>query len=154
MISASARASLSICFVSLLVLSGCSRRPKNVAPVTGKVTLGGQPLAGAMITFAPTTPGSSSIAKTNENGEYTLQYAHGIQGALIGDHVVSITTRQEGDPGAKPPVPDVPEKVPYVYRSGAQQLKATVNAGPNTIDFDLKPGPAEPPQPKGKRRGR
>ena len=34
--------------VALMVVSGCSSRPKNVArKVAGKVTLGGQPLAGA-----------------------------------------------------------------------------------------------------------
>jgi hypothetical protein len=41
-----------------------------------------------------------------------------------------------------------------VYRAGAGVPKATVKPEPNTIDFDLKPGPTEAPQPKGKRRGR
>jgi hypothetical protein len=138
-----------------VLVAGCSGRPRNFAKkVTGRVTLGGQPLAGALVTFTPVEGGSPSYGRTDENGQYNLIWAkvrgRNIEGAQIGEHVVTITTYQEGDPDAEPPVPAVPEKVPLKYRQEGGQLKATVQKGVNTIDFDLVPGPVEAPQPKGK----
>jgi hypothetical protein len=143
------------CLVVILV-AACSKRPKNVAPVKGKVTVAGQPLGGAQVIFSPTAENaSSSTGGTNASGEYVLQYSKGVKGAVIGEHTVSISTHQEGDPNAKPPIPDVPEKVPYKYRTpGPDQLKATVKPGNNAIDFTLENGPIEPPAPKGKAKKR
>jgi hypothetical protein len=146
---------LSLATACIVVLStGCSGRPKNVArKVTGKVTLGGQPLAGAQIIFTPKEGGSPSMGKTDESGNYTMVWAQDrgrkIEGAQIGEHFVKISTFVEGAPGAKPPRQEVPEKVPFKYRAESPPT-ATVKAGANTIDFDLEPGPVDPPQPKGK----
>jgi hypothetical protein len=151
-----------VCFSIALMLSvapGCSGRPKNFAKkVSGKVTVGGQPLAGATIMFMPIESGSPSMAKTNDAGEYSLMWAgsrHGrpVEGAQIGEHVVSITTIVEGAPNAKPPRAGVPEKVPFKYRVEAPP-KATVKAGSNTIDFALEAGPIDPPEAKGKAKGK
>jgi hypothetical protein len=153
----SARQAVLLLFAVVLVV-GCSGRPRNFATkVTGKVTLGGQPLAGALVTFTPVEGGSPSFGRTNENGEYNLVWSkvgrRTIEGAQIGEHVVTITTYQEGDPDADPPIPAVPEKVPLKYRQEGGQLKATVQKGVNTIDFALEPGPVDAPQPKGKGKG-
>jgi len=143
-------------FSMLLVASiGCSGRPKNVArSVTGKVTLGGQPLAGAVITFTPTDGGSPSFGITDAGGSYTLVWAQirgrKIEGAQIGAQTVKISTFVEGDPDAKPPIPEVPERVPLKYRQEGGYLTATVTKGANAINFDLEPGPVDAPAPKGK----
>jgi len=140
----------------LAIAIGCSGQPKNVAKkVAGTVTLGGQPLAGAKVIFAP-TEGKVSIGETDAAGKYNLIWSSArgrpIQGAVIGEHTVTISTFQMGDPNAKTPRPDTPEKVPYKYRTEAGQLKATVKAGANTIDFSLEAGPVDPPAPaKGKK---
>jgi hypothetical protein len=147
--------------VAWLALSatGCSGRPKNFAKaVTGKITLGGQPLAGALVAFTPVEGGSPSMGRTDANGNYTLLWvrsgSRNVQGAQVGEHTVAISTFVEGRPTAKPPRPEVPEKVPYAYRSQTK-LTATVKRGSNTINFDLEPGPVEaPPQPKGKTKGK
>jgi len=142
--------------IVLLALSGCSGRPKNVAKkVTGKITLGGQPLAGASVVFTPVSGGSPSTARTDENGNYTLIWARSgrstIEGAQIGEHTVKISTLVEGAPNAKPPRTEVPEKVPYKYRVD-EPPKVTVNKGANVIDIALEEGPVEPPPPpKGKK---
>jgi hypothetical protein len=127
--------------------------------VTGTVTLGGQPLANARIKFIPKEGGSPSTATTDENGKFSMVWAYSrgraIEGAQIGEHVVEITTFTPGSPKAKPPQPEIPEKVPYKYRD-KEPLSATVKAGSNTIDFALEPGPVDPPPPpktKGKGRG-
>src|SRR5262245_61743679 len=101
-----------------LCTTACSGRPKNFAKrVTGKVTVGGKPLAGASIVFTPVAGGSPSSGRTDENGAYTLYWGRGrggrpIEGAQIGDHAVTISTFVEGLPTAKPPRQEVPEKVP------------------------------------------
>ena len=38
------------------VAAGCSKIPAGVVPVSGCVTLDGQPLAGAVVTFQPIRP--------------------------------------------------------------------------------------------------
>lgn len=151
------------CYVCLLAAAasatvGCSGRPSNVAKkVSGTVTLGGQPLVGAKIAFAP-EKGNASFGVTDAEGKYNMYWSQArgklIEGAIIGEHTVEISTFQPGNPTAKTPVPDVPEKVPYKYRTGADKPKATVKAGANVIDFTLEAGPVEPPQPKGKKKGK
>jgi hypothetical protein len=147
------RWSLAICVVFAVV--GCSDRPRNVAKkVTGKITLGGQPLANALVTFTPDN-GSPSFGRTDAEGNYNLiwssQRGRPIEGAQIGEHTVTITTFQLGDPNAKTARAEVPEKVPYKYREEGGFPKATVKAGANVIDFSLEAGPTEKPQSKGKK---
>lgn len=135
--------------------SGCSGRPKTVArSVTGKVTLGGEPLVGAMVIFEPKVEGSASIGVTDASGTYNLIWSQTrgkpIEGAQIGEHTVKISTFQEAEPDVEPPVAGAPEKVPYKYRLDGGQPTATVNKGSNVIDFALEPGPVDAPQPKTK----
>jgi hypothetical protein len=145
------------CFgIALIVLSsaGCSGRPRNFAKsVTGKVTLGGQPLAGASVVFTPVGGGSPSTGRTDESGNYNLVWGRrgkrGIEGAQIGDHSVSISTFMDEVPSMKPPRPGTPEKVPYKYRLDSQP-KVTVKAGANVIDIPLEAGPVDAPVAKGK----
>jgi len=73
----------------LWLAPGCSGRPKNIARrVSGKVTLGGQPLANAIVGFAPVEGGSAALGKTDENGNYKLVWSRSgtriLEGAKIG----------------------------------------------------------------------
>jgi hypothetical protein len=155
-LTAFCRCYIAVC--ALFAVVGCSGRPRNVArKVSGKVALGGQPLANALVTFTPAN-GSPSFGRTDAEGNYNLiwssQRGRPIEGAQIGEHTVTITTFQFGDPTAKTPRADVPEKVPYKYRVESGQLTATVKPGANVVDFALEAGPVEPPQPKGKTKGK
>jgi hypothetical protein len=151
------RAVIGFCILACAVCfaSGCSGRPKNVSKkVSGTVTVGGQPLPNAVVTFTP-ADGSPSIGRTDAEGKYNLvwsqQRGRAIEGAQIGEHTVTIRTFQFGDPTAKPPKPEIPEKVPLKYRQEGGFPKATVTAGANTIDFQLEAGPVDAPAPaKGK----
>lgn len=87
----------------LLLLTGCGTK---MAPVSGRVTLDKKPLVNATVIFEPVSneknPGPGSSGKTNENGEYSLvPFAGSGNGALIGKHVVRITS-YEGDDGKIP----------------------------------------------------
>jgi hypothetical protein len=133
----------------LLAIVGCG--PKyNVGKVTGKVTLGGQPLADALVMFSPVAGGSPSAGRTDSSGNYTLVYVRKVNGAEIGQHTVTISTFQEANPDGDSPTPEMPEKVPLKYREGADLPKVEVTSGSNTHDFNLEPGPIEAPKAKGK----
>jgi len=139
----------------LLVFAGCSGRPKNIArKVSGKITLGGQPLAGALVMFTPVEAGSPSVGRTDSGGNYNLVWAQTqgrkIEGAQIGEHVVKISTFADSAATATPSRQEVAEKVPYKYRVESPPT-ATVTKGVNVINIELEPGPVDPPpQPKTK----
>jgi len=123
--------------VVICAVVGCG--PSNIGTVSGTVTLDGQPLPDALVTFTPIEDGSPSSGRTDANGSYTLRYTRSIVGAEPGEHVVSVSTYTEGDPDAEPPIPEVAEKVPAKYNEKSE-LKQTVTKGSNTIDLALEGG--------------
>ena len=118
-----------------LLLSACGGAPDNVATVTGKVTLDGQPLANALVTFTPKT-GAVSFGRTNAEGVYELQYSREHKGAEIGQHTVSVSTYAEADPDGDPPVEGSPERVPVQFNQQSELIK-DVASGANTHDLTL-----------------
>lgn len=131
-------ATLTILTAVAMGMTGCAGGG-NVAPVTGTVTMDGEPLANATVTFMPQDEGGSSYGLTDTAGAYTLTYGREQEGAEIGEHKVMITTETSGDPDADPPIAASPETVPAEYNS-ATTLTATVEPGGSTIDFDLESG--------------
>jgi len=117
---------------------GCSgEKVPGLGQVSGTVTIDGNPVADASVAFDAAKPGESpSIGKTDASGNYELYYSRGHKGATIGEHAVYITTYQ-------PPTDENPqpkkEMIPVKY-NGKSELKATVNRGRNTINFELKSG--------------
>ena len=99
----------------------------------GTVTLDGQPLPDAEVTFQP-EKGRPSYAMTDSEGHYALEYNPTTPGAKVGQHKVTISTRRtvtEGDEER-----EIPEKVPAQYNEETT-LQKEVKAGTNQIDFDL-----------------
>jgi hypothetical protein len=129
------RVSGAILFTAL-TCAGCGG-PDNVGRVSGKVTLDGQPLSGAIVQFEPLAGNSPSGAITDSSGQYSLRYTREVEGAEIGEHRVRITTFSAGDPDAEPPKPRVPEKLPARYNAKTE-LTAKVERGSNTHDFPLE----------------
>ena len=100
------------------------------------VTLDGQPLPEAQVTFQPQR-GSPSTGVTDAAGRYELRYARGVKGALVGGHGVSISTYRAAKPDGDPPEPVQPERVPPRYNR-ATALTALIKPGRNQIDFVLE----------------
>jgi hypothetical protein len=100
-------ASRRLCLVvtSVFVL-GCGEAGPELASVSGKLTKGGQPLAGVNVTFAPTNAGPSSGARTDAEGKFILICQSGKAGAVVGEHkavlqaVASSAVDSNSDPKA------------------------------------------------------
>jgi hypothetical protein len=119
---------------SLSFLGGCDS--SDAAKVTGIVTLDEEPLADAKVVFQP-EEGRPSMAMTDEEGYYELQYTVDEKGAKVGMHKISITSggqRLKGD-GSSSTI-SVPEKVPAKYNKNTE-LEREVKPGNNEINFEL-----------------
>ena len=139
-----------------LTLEGCSQkassnRPQTVA-VKGRVTLAGEPLAKATVSFQPDGKGNGAAGITDDGGTFTLSTFAAKDGAVPGKYKVTVTkvddTASGGDmtaTGYAPPTESsaaskpksvVPEQYADPAKSG---LTAEVAAGAaNTFDFELK----------------
>lgn len=87
----------------LTLVGGCGEtddRPTRF-PVSGKVTQGGNPVAGAAVTFVPKEAGgSSAFATTNDAGEFQLTTFDAGDGAIPGDYHVKVEKYESTGPAA------------------------------------------------------
>jgi hypothetical protein len=51
---------------------GCGLPPSNIAPVRGRVTLGGEPLVGGNVLFMPTSVGKPSRGQIQPDGSFLM----------------------------------------------------------------------------------
>ncbi len=116
-------------------IAGCGRGDLPVlAPVTGKVTMDGKPLASVAVEFIPEKGGKPGRGLTDTNGIYELVYDKNIKGAQVGMNKVSVSTFwAEGEPPA-----GETESIPPKYNSQTT-LQKEVKKGRNTIDIELTP---------------
>jgi len=126
--------SLMVCLA--VSLTGCGSSGPTLAEVSGTITLNGQPLPDAMVSFYPTSGERSAHGVTDAAGHYTLMFTGLKEGALVGPHSVQIETgvqvgEEEISPAAK--VAQLPAKY-----NKETELTAEVERGSNTLDFDLQ----------------
>lgn len=121
---------------SLVLAAGCSRTIKSV-PVSGRVTLKGQPLADVAINFSPVTGGENAYAaygKTDKAGRFTLRLVENDQpGATAGNNRVTLNENAgaaESDGGG----PAVLFKLPPVARDGTTAFNVPAT-GTDAADF-------------------
>ena len=77
------------------------------------------------------------MGRTDAQGRYTLIYPGSVEGAVIGEHQVTITTFVGENPDDEPPTERVAEKIPAIYNVKTT-LTQKVEKGSNTIDFPLE----------------
>jgi len=128
----------------LVAVLGCST--ERSAPVSGRVTFDGKPLAGAHVTFQPLAdgsadPGGGSYAVTGADGSYSLQLVQGPgAGAVVGKHRVEIIMRNENsdvnDQGNKRPKFAV--NIPAKYNVSSELTCVVPAGGKSDANFDLK----------------
>jgi hypothetical protein len=78
----------------LLAAAGCGGQGRPVK-VEGVVTLDGQPLSGATVTFAPAEGGRPASGRTDADGSFRLTTFRSDDGALPGEYKVIIVVGEE-----------------------------------------------------------
>ncbi len=147
------------CLAAGLVMlgAGCSATNEidygkvGLVSVSGNVSLDGQPLTSAVITFADPATGNFSFARTDSSGGYTLQFDSEVDGVIPGNKVVEVSTTrkilglagEEGEEEGERSTEGQPassssrkEAVPACYNKETK-LKVEVTESA-TINFDLK----------------
>jgi hypothetical protein len=112
----------------LAILAGCGQDGPQIAPVHGRVTLDGQPLALADVSFQPEGAKRPSSGRTDSDGRYELMYKRGQPGALVGEHTVRISVSRENVPN--PPI------IAKEFDTETK-LRREVKSGDNEFNFDV-----------------
>lgn len=139
---------VSLCVLTVLV--GCGEDvPEEVVPelvpVTGVVTLDGEPAEGVSVMFSPTgsTTGNGAFAMTDASGRYTLKYHSGAEGVPVGEYNVLFSkfVQQDGSPippGAMAADVQATNALPARYQQGGgMDTRAQVPQAGGTFDFKL-----------------
>jgi hypothetical protein len=118
-----------IVLLPLLVISaGCGQEGPEIAPVHGRVTLDGQPLALADVSFQPEGAKRPSSGRTDSEGRYELMYKRGQPGAIVGEHTVRISVSRE-----------LVTNPPIIAKEfdTESKLRREVKSGDNEFNFDV-----------------
>ena len=139
------------CFCVGLVLAGllgCNGKPYEVAEVSGRVTLDGNPLPKASVTFVPMAskenlnPGPTAQGNTDANGRFKLHVDPATPGAVVGKSRVYITTLLSDpvadDRDAGGPVKRVRDRVPEKYNKKTELVYDVPAGGTAEANFALK----------------
>lgn len=137
-----------LCMVLFLlaVVAGCKDKGRDLAPVSGRITLDGRPLAGGSIVCQPlavqgsVNAGKGSGAYCDEDGRFQLNTLDGRDGAVVGEHRVRIY----GPRTQNAPTPDgdrggvkIPEIVPKKFNRDTQLTLTVPVEGTTEADFKL-----------------
>jgi len=139
-VSIQKRAGALIAVVTLLVsLSGCGGGKPTVprGKVSGKITVGGQPLTAGTVNFDLKAGGYGAAAKLDDSGSYSIP-----DGIPVGTYTVYVSPPEEmpvGPGETRPSRPKAAVEIPVKYRSApTSDLTAEVKAGENApFSFDL-----------------
>jgi hypothetical protein len=130
-----------LCVITALSFAapGCGRK-SNIVPVSGRVTLDGQPLANVALNFAPLTGeldgAYASYGKTDQDGRFTLKLVDDNQsGASAGKNRVTLN---ESAPGGESDgaAPRVQFKLPPRARDGTMTFEVPPE-GTDAANFEF-----------------
>lgn len=146
----------------LSLTAGCGGGGPSLATVSGQVKVDGKPYPNAYVMFQPKgtpgnpNPGRGSMAITDNEGRFSLGYENGRQGAVVGVHVVRISsvqpaddpsrfkdTEKTGSPdGEDPTGANVargfkPEPIPASWNTDSTKEFEVPPGGTTTADFNI-----------------
>ena len=140
-------------FLMLVMASGCSRqyedkwskrRPPSF-PTTGIVTWNGEPATGALVTLQSLSHNVAASGRTNDKGEFALTTWRQGDGAVAGDHQVTIATSVITGYGTDGSIFEVNAMPPKYEKPESSGLTATINdKGKNLLSFVVE-GPRRGP---------
>ncbi len=141
--------SLLKCIVPVALMAvaiGCGPGGPATVPVTGKITIGGQPANNVSISFIPETAGAPTASGTANNGTYTLYTGvDGKPGAVVGKYKVTLAAQGASDEaayrsGKAPGTGSLPFPAEYADPTKTPLTKEVTASG-GAIDIEV-PGPA------------
>ena len=119
----------------------------ELGTVSGKVTHNGAAVAQAIVTFTPVGEGRPSVGETDEAGVYSLNYLPDVEGALVGQHKVTVERQVTAemddlpdDPSELAPGQTMPPPWPAAALDGS--IIKEVKSGENPIDIVIPDGEA------------
>jgi hypothetical protein len=126
-----------------LVVTGCESKKYSLVDVSGKVTLDGKPVPGAVVNFQPQaredrSPGPGSTGRCDAEGRFQLSTIRDEPGAVVGIHNVRIFSYSPESPAVsdtdtEPRKEIIPDRYNY-----ASELTFEIPAeGTNSADFEL-----------------
>ena len=128
---------LGLFFVGLIL--GCGS-DFTVVPVSGTVSMDGEPEQGIKVIFMPLpleenpSPGPFSTAITDENGAFVLKTRRGKTGAIVGHHLVSFVYLEFG-PGYEAASSD--REMPARYKGDVGINFEVPRGGNDAVKFEL-----------------
>jgi hypothetical protein len=134
--------------IVLLFLAGCGDSGPKTYPVTGKISIGGNPPSGVSVTFHPVTEGNEAASgQVNDQGNYTLYTGiDGKQGAMPGRYKVVLTqvagasaaTYEQGGGAARGGIPGTPPRTFPDDWGSAQTSPKEVEVKTETNQIDIE----------------
>ena len=143
---------LGLTLVLATIGSGCGNadpgKPK-LGKVNGKVTYNGKPVTSGTVTFTPEATkggatGQGALGQISADGSYDLTTFDTGDGAILGQHIVTVVSysdpnygkpKPDGTYDYKLPKPAIPEKYTKVDQS---PLRCTVEEGSKTFAIEMK----------------
>ena len=138
---------LSVLTIALaaIAFSGCGPG-YDLAPVSGRITRNGEPVAELHITFQPVAEGTSStvgpasVGRTDADGAYQLHCVEGDSaGAVPREHIVTIVHASSAfftSSDEAPTPPPVPFEIPARFTNGSTRIDVPAEGLPSA-DFTL-----------------
>jgi hypothetical protein len=117
----------------LTAIDGCNRNHFTMAPVHGNITIDNKPLFQGKVMFAPIpvggeeNPGRPASGTIQKNGDFRLTTFNKHDGAVVGEHWVTIINVGE----------DLPDGVPEFARLTSPTKVTVVADKDNQIDVRL-----------------
>jgi hypothetical protein len=155
------RTFIPLLIASVLLTAGCKPPPPNTIPVTGVVTLDGQPLVAANVSFFPQgeTTGRGGMGQTDAEGRFTVHLHNnqstekGPPGLFAGQYkvIISKLVNPDGTPfiaseDVAPIDSNAKDLVPEAYSNfELSKLTADVQPPDTKLTFDLRSTPANRP---------
>jgi hypothetical protein len=124
---------LALSALAISFLAGCGEETGGKLPVSGTITLKGQPIADGSIQFESASAFTGAAIK---DGKYQIPAA---QGLLPGTYTVRISAPESTAPPAEPGgeiAPPVADRVPAEYNVNST-LKFEAKPGADKFDFDV-----------------
>lgn len=143
------RFTIPLASIVLLSTFGCGSGEFDLAPVSGVVTLDGQPVPNARVIFSPQRTGQDALAAgpasdgaTDETGRYTLSSSvDGTRGAVVGAHTVTISTYLAESDRSKDTYKVLrQEEIPPKYSEPGALTFDVPSGGTEDGNFDLQSG--------------